>query len=180
MIDLWRGVLLCDMLDKDPVLRLLQWPVPPPQNVCIEMYNARSIRDATLSNGVVRFVEVTFDDNGDAGCSWTATIWRREISSEYWFECFEVDIANILANDSSFSHLLCKVWGDEVNKQGLNKVICASPTLSLSSDDVVYFMTREAKVEAVEVVSFELSFSPCAFSSFNRARPGALPAGVFS
>ncbi|RLN38872.1 hypothetical protein C2845_PM01G11980, partial [Panicum miliaceum] len=86
-----------------------------------------------------------------------------------------------------------KVWDDEVNKQGLNKVICASPTLSLSSDDVVYFMTTlksegletlllsvnatEAKVEAVEVVSFELSFCPCAFSSFDRARPGALPAG---
>ncbi|RLN41387.1 hypothetical protein C2845_PM01G11990 [Panicum miliaceum] len=35
-IDMWRGVLLCNVLDKDPVLRLLQWPVPPPQNVCIQ------------------------------------------------------------------------------------------------------------------------------------------------
>ena len=43
-----------------------------------------------------------------------------EISSKYLFKCFEADIANILANDSSFSHLLCKLWDDEVNKKGLN------------------------------------------------------------
>ena len=119
-----------------------------------------------------------------------------EISSKYLFKCFEADIANILANDSSFSHLLCKLWDDEVNKQGLNKIICAAPTLSLSSDDVVYIMTtlksedletlllsvnaREVKVEAVKVVSYELCFSPCVFSSFDRARPGALPTSAFS
>ena len=40
------------------------------------MENACSIRDVMVSNGVVKFVEVTFDDNGDAGCSWTATLWR--------------------------------------------------------------------------------------------------------
>ncbi|KAF8721406.1 hypothetical protein HU200_023119 [Digitaria exilis] len=58
-IDLWRGVLLCNVLDEDPVLKLLQWPVPPPEGVCIEMYAARSIRDAAVSDaGVVREVKL--------------------------------------------------------------------------------------------------------------------------
>ncbi|OEL19563.1 hypothetical protein BAE44_0019419 [Dichanthelium oligosanthes] len=63
-IYLWSGVLLCNVLDEDPVLRLLQWPVPVPSNVCerTHMYSARSIRDATLlSDGGVRFVELSFE-----------------------------------------------------------------------------------------------------------------------
>ncbi|CAL5054369.1 unnamed protein product [Urochloa decumbens] len=183
-IDLWRGVLLCNVLDEDPVLRMLQWPVPPPRGeFIIEMYDARSIRDATVSAaaGEVRFVEVSFD--GGAG-TWTATAWKREFGSAYWFKCFEVDIADILAKDSTrLSSLVSKVWDDEVEKRGLSKVCRVAPTLSLSAeDDVVYLMTgmrseggaspeamllavdgREARLEAVEEVPFFMTYTPCAF-----------------
>lgn len=187
-IDLWRGVLLCNVLDKDPVLKLLQWPVAPPEDVCIEMYAARSIRDATMSNGVVMFVEVSFDANADACWGWTATIWRREVGSEYWYKCFKTDIADILANDSSFSHLLRNLWDDDVNKKGLNKIFSAPPTLSLSSKDVVYFMTklrtedadallislnvREVKLEAIEEIPYCLTYTPCNFTRIDQGRLG--------
>lgn len=75
--------------------------------MCVEMYVAHSIQDATLSNNMVRFVEVNFVDNGDAGDDWTTIIWRREVGSEYWHKCFKIDVANILANNSSFSPLPC-------------------------------------------------------------------------
>ncbi|OEL14460.1 hypothetical protein BAE44_0024521 [Dichanthelium oligosanthes] len=55
-IDLWRGVLLCTWLDKQPVLRLIQWPVLPERDVFIDISSPLEVRDATLSNGVIRFV----------------------------------------------------------------------------------------------------------------------------
>ncbi|CAL5049282.1 unnamed protein product [Urochloa decumbens] len=188
-IDLWRGVLLCNVLDEDPVLRMLQWPVPPPRGeFIVEMYDARSIREAAVSAaaGEVRFVEVSFD--GGAG-TWTATAWKREVGSAYWFKCFEVDIADILAKDSTrLSSLVSNVWDDGVSRRGLSKVCRVAPTLSLGGDDVVYLMTgmwsegggaspdealllavnaREERLEAVEEVPFFMTYTPCAFPRFD-------------
>ncbi|RLM54195.1 hypothetical protein C2845_PM10G18770 [Panicum miliaceum] len=131
-VDLWRGVVLCNVLADDPVLRMLQWPVPPPRGVQVEVYDARSIRDAAVgADGAVRFLKLSFDHDADrdGGGAWTATAWRREAGSEYWFECFRADIAGILADDSSFSHLLSKVWGDEVRRRCLSKVFSHQPLM---------------------------------------------------
>ncbi|OEL37048.1 hypothetical protein BAE44_0001930 [Dichanthelium oligosanthes] len=133
-VDLCRGVLLCNVLDEDPVLRLLPWPVPPHHR---DEHSPLSVRDATLSNGAIRFVESNVDDNG----GWTATVSKRETGSKYWYKCFKADIASILAKDSSYSDLLRQVWDDEATKRGLNKALGAAPTLSLSSEDVVCFTT---------------------------------------
>ncbi|KAL6645762.1 hypothetical protein ACP70R_017370 [Stipagrostis hirtigluma subsp. patula] len=193
-IDMFRGVLLCDVLDEDPVLRLLQWPVLPPHDDSIdiftvmEIFSGQSIRDATLSNGVIRFVQSFFDDNGGVRRGWMATIWKRETSSEYWhrqgfiYRCCEADIEKILATSSSFSHLIRKkLWDDEADKLDLNKLYSAPPKLSLQHEDVVYFKAmlksgdpealllavnlREERLEAVELVSDKLAFFPCIFSS---------------
>ncbi|CAN6320384.1 unnamed protein product [Urochloa humidicola] len=159
-IDLRRGVLLCNVLDEEPVLRLLQWPVPPPRDE--HEHSPLAVRDATLSNGAIRFVESILDDNG----GWAVTVSKREIGSKYWYKCFKKDIASILAKESSYSELLRQVWDDEATKRGLDKVLSAPPTLSLSNDDVVCFMAnlrsedseplmlavnaREGRVEAAE------------------------------
>ncbi|KAL6648322.1 hypothetical protein ACP70R_012546 [Stipagrostis hirtigluma subsp. patula] len=187
-IDMFRGVLLCNVLDEDPVLRLLQWPVLPPHDdsidifTVIEIFSGQSIRDATLSNGVIRFVQSFFDDSGGVRRGWMATMWKRETSSEYWYRCCEADIEKILATSSSFSHLIRKkLWDDETGKLDLNKLYSAPPKLSLQHEDVVYFKAmlksgdpealllavnlREERLEAVELVSDKLAFFPCIFSS---------------
>ncbi|KAK8446209.1 hypothetical protein SEVIR_9G451401v4 [Setaria viridis] len=190
-IDLWRGILQCNVLDEDPVLRLIPWPVPSPRDEILGMCSAHSIRDATLSNGVVRFVDLKFDDDdgasvypyssGDATCTgWTATVWERSISSKDWNRRFKADIASILATDSSHSDSLREVWDDEAKKRGLSKVSSAPPTLSLGDEEVVYFMAnlvsnealvlavnaREERLEAVGQTALGLACSTCNFPRF--------------
>uniref|UniRef100_A0A0A9DR90 DUF1618 domain-containing protein n=1 Tax=Arundo donax TaxID=35708 RepID=A0A0A9DR90_ARUDO len=192
-IDLWRGILLCDQLDKEePVLRLIKWPVPSPRSDIMDLYAADASRDATLSNGVIRFVEMEFHDEGDAmDIGWTATVWKTTFGSNDWNECFKADIAEILAAHSSSSDLLHNLWDDKSNKLDLNKVSSAPPTLSLTNEEVIYFMAnlvsdeamllavnaREKSLEAARQTSSDLPCTPCSFSSFLDAYPGADMAG---
>ncbi|TVU47391.1 hypothetical protein EJB05_06991, partial [Eragrostis curvula] len=193
-VDLWRGILLCEQLDsEEPVLRLIKWPVPSPCQDIVDMYSAHGSRDATLSNGVIRFLEMKFHHADDAchstdgmGIGWTATVWKRMSSSKDWKVCFKADIAKILATHLNSSDLLQKVRDDTLKKLDLTKVATAPPTLSLTDEDVVYFMAnlvsdealllavngRVKKLEAVEQTTFELPCSPCPFYSLPDASPG--------
>ncbi|KAL6627202.1 hypothetical protein ACP70R_030928 [Stipagrostis hirtigluma subsp. patula] len=192
-VDLWRGILLCeDVLDEDPELRLIQWPLPPPDEDLIDLYAAQSVRDATLIDGVITFVASKYDAfSSSRYCHvdkrWKATVWKREMSSDNWEFSFKVDIANILSTNSPpNSSLLQKLWDDELNKLDLNKVLSAAPTLSLNSEDVVYFMAnlvsnealllavnaRAGRLEGFQQAYFLTNFSASAFSRFFDASSG--------
>ncbi|GJN31164.1 hypothetical protein PR202_gb19527 [Eleusine coracana subsp. coracana] len=197
-IDLWRGVLLCEHLDTDaPTLRLIKWPVPSPQNDLLDIYSGHGSRDATLSNGVIRFLEQKFHEEGGAssrdvmGYCWIATTWKRAINSTNWSRVFKADIVNILATDSRYSDLLQKtLWNNELNKLDLNKLSSAPPTLSLNNENVLYFTAKletggalllavntGAGMERLETfiqTSCGLSCAPCSFSRFLDASPGDL------
>ncbi|KAL6867251.1 hypothetical protein ACP4OV_015275 [Aristida adscensionis] len=188
-IDLWRGILLCTGLDKEEAaLRLIQWPVPSIGHELMDLCAANSVRDAMLSNGVIRFVEVKFQHHGDAFSSrsnkekcWRVTVWKGDMSSKNWDKCFEVDIAKILAaHYSQQSHLPQKMLDNKCRKLDFGKVLSAAPVLSLSNEDVVYFMTNldsgeslllavdtnSEKLEDIQQTYFELGCSACAFSRF--------------
>ena len=95
-IDLWQGILICNFLDANPVIRLIQLPPPCPCNMVdysgmgYEMMNARSCRDVTCSsNGCFRFVEIDFGDlNSDTS---NRINYRDEvddtINSKYEIDC---------------------------------------------------------------------------------------------
>ena len=141
LVNLWWGLLLCNVLDKDSVLRLIQWPVPPPHSLLsacpdINTISARPFRDVAFSNAI-RFVELKFrhhcccSSNND-GCffrGWTATTWSRRICFKDWHKGFTVDAANISGL------LLPKVL--KRKRLTWNAVLSAGPTLSLCDDDVV-------------------------------------------
>ena len=228
-IDLWQGILICNFLDANPVMRLIQLPPPCLCNMVdysgmgYEVMNARSCRDVTCSNGCFRFVEIDFGDlnsdtsnrinyrdevddtinskyeidcpNTDASINsnnahgWTATIWKRVISSEDWNVCFEVDSSEISISDSCFPHVLPEMRDDdEVNKMDFNKVSAAAPMLGLHDDDLLYMMAKlnledskawvlaidpeTQKLEALaqfsaeRVFYFEPTYLPCSFSKF--------------
>ncbi|XP_044324966.1 uncharacterized protein [Triticum aestivum] len=67
-VDLWRGIVVCDVLQKDPVLRFIPLPRPlpkadydePPKSQALADYDAaRSVRDvAGFPNGFVDFIEI--------------------------------------------------------------------------------------------------------------------------
>lgn len=119
---------------RNPVLRLIQLPVLPPRGLLIDVFCPLATRDATLSNGVIRFVELKSRNEDRVNRSkysvchgWMATIWKRETSSVYWQQCLEVDTSNIVDAGSSTNH-----------KLDLNKVVTSSPTLNSQNEDVVY------------------------------------------
>uniref|UniRef100_N1QSD7 DUF1618 domain-containing protein n=1 Tax=Aegilops tauschii TaxID=37682 RepID=N1QSD7_AEGTA len=66
-VDLWRGIVVCDVLQKDPVLRFIPLPRPlpkadydePPESQALADYDARSVRDVTgFPNGFIDFIEI--------------------------------------------------------------------------------------------------------------------------
>jgi hypothetical protein len=67
-VDLWHGVLVCDVLrtDDDPLIRYT--PLPDPMESNKEDFGEicpRSTRDVTYSNGSFKFVEMEFLDEGE-------------------------------------------------------------------------------------------------------------------
>lgn len=146
-VDLWRGVLLCEWLDDgQPVLRLIQWPVLPPRGVPIDIASPAAQRDATMSDGVITFVDLQFryeggsgyfalsnDATGDHG--WAATVWKRKTSSVHWGISLKANTNSIFAADSrSSSGLLRKMRDDGgVNELAdLKKLVSATPRVELA------------------------------------------------
>ncbi|KAL6644846.1 hypothetical protein ACP70R_016454 [Stipagrostis hirtigluma subsp. patula] len=206
-VDLWQGVVLCNVLDEDPVLRMIRWPVPPSVGEhMVDGYLASSVRDATLRDGVIRFVEVDFGDDAmdmdifevDFGrrhramdIYWKATVWKRDTGSKDWDRCLTADIAKIVdttRSGSGCSHLLRMVWDDASDKLDIGKVSWAAPVLSLSDEDVVYFVAgivsrnhvlvfainvREERLEELRQNTVGNHYSAWSFSSFLDTNPDA-------
>ncbi|KAI5004334.1 hypothetical protein ZWY2020_031577 [Hordeum vulgare] len=86
----WHGILLCNVLDQYPAMRLIQWPVPLPCDLvprfgmgADDIY-ARPFHDVVISNGMIRFVELKFcrrsdnrNEEGVIGQGWTVSAWNR-------------------------------------------------------------------------------------------------------
>uniref|UniRef100_A0ACD5WMJ6 Uncharacterized protein n=1 Tax=Avena sativa TaxID=4498 RepID=A0ACD5WMJ6_AVESA len=55
-VDLWRGIILCDVLKQKPVLRFI--PLPTTAFDLHRKGNAHKVRDVTCCNGYISFVEI--------------------------------------------------------------------------------------------------------------------------
>uniref|UniRef100_A0ACD5WID8 Uncharacterized protein n=1 Tax=Avena sativa TaxID=4498 RepID=A0ACD5WID8_AVESA len=55
-IDLWRGIIVCNVFDPDPVLRFI--PLPKPAFNLRRDGDPRQIRDVTCFNGIIKFIEM--------------------------------------------------------------------------------------------------------------------------
>ncbi|XBI15069.1 hypothetical protein VPH35_057562 [Triticum aestivum] len=111
----WHGILLCNVLDNNPVMCLIQWPVPIPCDLVsrfgigVDDIYPRLFRVVAISNGVIRFK---------------------------WHKRFTVKADNVPVTGSCFP----KVSGGK--RLSWDKVVHGGPTLSLCDDDVVYIMAR--------------------------------------
>ncbi|CAM0871418.1 unnamed protein product [Alopecurus aequalis] len=197
-VDLWQGVLTCDVLATDPVMRLIWLPPPCPSNMAdqcggmgYEVTNAQSCRDVTYSDGCFRFAEIDWDDSAsEAAIGWTATMWKRPISSSEWSITCTVDPSEITVSGSFSRHLPpeLRCGDDEANKMDFHRVMAAAPTLGLRDDDLLHMMCKlkiddskawvlaidpeKKKLQAVSLFSaermrfFEPTYIPCSFSSY--------------
>ena len=58
-VDLWRGVLLCNVCDGERALRYIQFPNPLDGNMHKHLMSSpREVRDVTFTNGFIRLIEI--------------------------------------------------------------------------------------------------------------------------
>ncbi|KAL6638227.1 hypothetical protein ACP70R_025799 [Stipagrostis hirtigluma subsp. patula] len=168
-VDLWRGILLCDVLSDDPVVRLI--PLPKPMVSRAWKCCPQLIRDVTSTNNVLSFVEMQFpkrpeddlkpsywdmsisdsdsDSDSDAtGLSqvshgWRAATWKRSLfdSKEHWIKDCSVDSAEILCGDPSCFRVLPELWDAKAGRLSLKNLKSSAPVLSMHDDGVVYMMS---------------------------------------
>ncbi|XP_048539338.1 uncharacterized protein LOC125518565 [Triticum urartu] len=197
-IDLWWGILLCNVLDKKPTIRFVPLPVPEPCDtsefhLMFENLTPRPHRHVTIFNDLIKCVELDFHVQDaffnmkrakDYG--WMAKTWTRSIYSDVWCDGLTIDTSEISFTDSSLPNLLPGMF-DEENNLTWKKLTSAGPTLSLLDDNVIYIMANEsmchptAYVLTVDTKSLKLeSGAQCAPQKTAWFEPTYEPCVLFS
>ncbi|KAF8763069.1 hypothetical protein HU200_008919 [Digitaria exilis] len=135
-VDLWRGILFCNVLDEKPVLR--DMPLPKPARCSRGSYRGdpyvqRDISVVALPGqpqmNLIQYVQMgtrvvrssrwqpvehstsgsSSDEHYDVDCYWTATIWTMPVpiaSWKDWRKDCTIDVANIVIDNPRHSELL--------------------------------------------------------------------------
>ncbi|KQK02653.1 uncharacterized protein LOC100841721 [Brachypodium distachyon] len=194
-VDLVRGIiLLSDLFEQQPVVRHIPFPA---SRFCFadtdddgldSKISVEYFRDVACCDGLIKFVEIDFDDYPDCrsnGSAWKATTWNMEVSWNGWRKRCTVDVDGISV-DSSYSAILPMLSDEHSEQLKLKNLIFLVPTLSMQDDDLLYIMAKvdyeddtawviavdmkHASVEALALVT-EPSYSspmyyPCAFPKY--------------
>lgn len=154
-VDLWQGILFCDVLDKEPVIRYVS--LPAPLNPDISMQGCpRTARDIAVIKGLIRYVEFQHHIlpgsvvNGNyIANGWTVSTWSRKASTDpfeedHWQQDCRVHASQIAAEKNPMGFdLLPKFFDDQGTPlPTLERLHTGHPTLSLHDDNVVYLMSK--------------------------------------
>ncbi|KAM0875365.1 hypothetical protein ACQ4PT_036851 [Festuca glaucescens] len=163
-VDLWRGILVCDVLHEDPAL--LDVPLPLPAMGNRRFYrkcSPRIIRDITVNvlKDSIKYIEienpqknVVSPDHPPDSCvrqmqcrapsgAWKATAWSLPIPidpCENWHLDYTYDVADITI-DPMYSEQLPRLCStdDNPSEATLPAQLIGFPTMSMD-DDVLYLM----------------------------------------
>ncbi|CAL5045628.1 unnamed protein product [Urochloa decumbens] len=195
-VDLRGAVLLCDVLDKDPVAYYIPLPKPlndknkgfleSPSDPCF-------FRDTIGRQNAIKFVEMDYRYGGDyALLGWKAVTFSWTIGSKNCCTGSVVDLEDVLENSESMLSLLCLGKGKVESK---NITPMCAPTLC-DRDNTLYLIskpkrrfltgsavavdTSEKALRSVipmsdeRVLGFSLTFLHCTFSKcFNDVGDGS-------
>jgi len=126
---------------------------------------------------------------------WSATIWTREIGSNFWLKGSVVDVNDILVDDSVFSASVSSKKSESAGSLTFKNMQCARPTLSTDGNDILYLklfsrqlgvpvlaavdlVEKTLKVEAPGVRTFgkyppsQQILRPCALANNLKMTPG--------
>jgi hypothetical protein len=155
-VDLWNGVLFCEVLTNCAVLRYC--PLPPALNRECEG-PPEYVRDIAIVKGCIKFFEmrlkvkqrqVTYNTTLTSRVL-VATTWKMMDPWQEWQKDCALDIFKIPV-DKSYSALLSNLLRNSQGTQiALERLEKGLPALSLHEDDVVYIMakTKERNRRAV-------------------------------
>jgi hypothetical protein len=147
-VDLWKGILFCEVLTGGTVLRYC--PLPPPLNKrCIGP--PEYVRDIAIVEGRIKFFEMRLKvkqhqvayNTTFTSRALVATTWKMMDPWREWHkDCAALDMFKIPV-DKSYSallpNLLRKTQGTQIALEGLELGL---PALSLHEDGVVYIMAK--------------------------------------
>lgn len=151
-VDTYLGVLLCDVLGKDPEMRLIDLPPLMPTNKVDVgggfVAPARSMctaRDVICKDGSIRCIEIAYPSWSNLNpmdFRWTAMISKRSLFGSDIWEAFTVDSASLSPTNSCFPDLFPEIWDSSRDRLTLNRVISTAPILDAYHDNVVLLKTK--------------------------------------
>ncbi|OEL19537.1 hypothetical protein BAE44_0019445, partial [Dichanthelium oligosanthes] len=148
-VDLWRGILICDLLVDNKSLRYIPLPSPlvPKPLRGYPMY----IRNIIVLDDYIRYFEMRYhvqpsSDTGNTCISegWVAAIKKMKISrigsDDNWEEDYTIMFSEVPVNSPVYAQMLLQEGDD--TKPTLERIHAGYPALSLHDRDVVYIMHR--------------------------------------
>ncbi|XBI21700.1 hypothetical protein VPH35_062794 [Triticum aestivum] len=199
-VDLWRGIVTCKVLDKDPVLRLI--PLPKP-HVDILQGEPGLIRDVTYCNGLFEFIEMqhfcrpvkvvsgiihdsrplrglVVDEGIAVPDGWVIRTCYRIDPSDFWFRAHTVHVDDFTVDSISFPRMCdARAQDKELTFRSLT-TLC--PTFGVPGDRLVYLLS-EVKMDDHNtwIVGVDLAkkmvkpIQPCEDLEYHCIRPAFVP-----
>ncbi|TVU44355.1 hypothetical protein EJB05_03791, partial [Eragrostis curvula] len=182
-VDLWRGILVCNVLDEYPEVSFI--PLPKPTVPKVWKSYPGLFRDVTSCNNLLSFVEIQLpktpyddlpesplfsdsdsdsDSEVDATClpphGWRATKWERMLftSDSSWKMDCSVGSADTLVGDPGCYLVLPELRDAKTGNLTLENLSIASPVLTKHDDGVVYMVPTLENTNGQEswVTAFDL------------------------
>ncbi|KAK3118356.1 hypothetical protein QOZ80_9BG0697840 [Eleusine coracana subsp. coracana] len=167
-VDLWLGLLHCNVLDATPTLRYT--PLPPPLHPENELSGCPWLtRDIAVIQGRISYVELDvrvlgIDCNGRyIADGWMAVVWSRTAANPWdeddWRKEFSVDSDFVCADDPVLLGQLPSLRDYRGRPEPtLLRIHIGHPTLSLQGDAVVYLMAKAKFMDDdAWVVAFDMT-----------------------
>ncbi|XBI13348.1 hypothetical protein VPH35_140091 [Triticum aestivum] len=170
-VDLWRGILLCNVLEENPLL--VDIPLPLPSRGNWRLYHkclSYKYRDITVSplKDVIKYIEIESyidwyrqmrrDKRCNAPCTgWKAKTWSLSTTTvpswKDWCHDCTLNVADINVQPIHSKQLprTCSISDNLTQATLLQRLIIGFPTLSMD-DDVVYMLSKAFPEDQMEVV----------------------------
>uniref|UniRef100_A0A0E0EUT5 DUF1618 domain-containing protein n=1 Tax=Oryza meridionalis TaxID=40149 RepID=A0A0E0EUT5_9ORYZ len=143
-VDLWRGMVICNVLDNSTPGGSSYMPLPPELIDKRRTYNSCVCRNIAIVNGrltVVRLGIYLDPDDDDDFCAWDLSTWSKPVTclDNEWREDFMIESSDVSVDDTTQNVcLLPKLDGCPTTET----LQLAHPTLSLMDAHIVYIMGK--------------------------------------
>ncbi|XP_051189178.1 uncharacterized protein [Lolium perenne] len=143
-VDLWRKIMLCDVLDNRPTLHTLDLPPPISLTSYLGSGNPQSVRDIAVVGGFIKYVELQYrrleGDMSSTFYTWKVAVWSINTVS-YTSDDWHMDY--LLNSTEMPESSLPKLRVDEGTAQPtLSTLNIGLPKLSLQDDGIVYLLAK--------------------------------------